>query len=325
MPDTLPDSGRDRTLLVKQVRAEAPRVVTLTLVDPTGEPLPSWEPGAHLDLVLPSGATRQYSLCGDNQDKASYTVAVQHEPAGRGGSREVHTTPLVGKHLTVRGPRNRFPLVPAEDHFLIAGGIGITPILAMARVLERTGQRWHVLYCGRGGSMAFLDELRAINTNRVTIAQTDQTGRPNVEAFINWLPEGTAVYCCGPSSLTAEVVAACTNSGSGLHVHVERFTANPDANTARAEGDTPITIELAQSGLQVTVRADQTILDSVREVCPDVPFSCEEGYCGTCETRVLDGTPDHRDEVLGANEHGRNQTMMICVSRAKSERLVLDL
>ncbi|MFF7415338.1 PDR/VanB family oxidoreductase [Streptomyces lydicus] len=313
-------------MLVKQIRSEAPRVVTLTLVDPAGDALPPWEPGSHLDLVLPSGLTRQYSLCGDDRDKTSYTVAIQHEPEGRGGSHEVHTTALVGRRLTARGPRNHFALAPATQYFLIAGGIGITPVLAMARALERSGQDWDVLYCGHRGSMPFIDELRDLDPHRVTIAQTDQEGRPDVAALIDRLPEGTAVYCCGPPSLIADVETACANADDRLRLHIERFSANPEAPPVQTDGDSPIEIELARSGTSITVPANRTILDAVREkIRADVPFSCEEGYCGSCETRVLDGTPDHRDEVLGANEHGRNSTMMICVSRATSKRLVLDL
>jgi ferredoxin-NADP reductase len=324
MPDNRPEPG-PRPLLVKQIRAETPRVVTLTLVDPAGGSVPPWEPGAHLELALPSGTVRQYSLCGDDQDKTGYTVAVLHEPAGRGGSHEIHTTALVGRQLTVLGPRNHFPLARAPRHFLVAGGIGITPILAMARALERCGQDWHVLYCGHRGSMPFVDELRELDAHRVTVVHTDQDGRPDVAALIGRLPEGTAVYCCGPPSLISDVRTSCAQAGNGLDVRVERFSADPDAPPVHADGDGPLEVELARSGTSITVSADRSILEAVRDVCPDVPSSCEEGYCGSCETRVLEGVVDHRDEVLGAHEHAHSRTMMICVSRARSERLVLDL
>jgi ferredoxin-NADP reductase len=266
---------------------------------------------------------RQYSLCGDDQDRTSYTVAVLHEPAGRGGSREVHTTALVGTQLKVSGPRNHFPLAQASEHLLIAGGIGITPILAMARALQRAGQPWHAVYCGHHGDMAFTDELRALDAERTTIVATDRSGRPDLKAMISALPEGAAVYCCGPPSLIADVTACCTRED--LTLHVERFTADPAATKPPAGEDRPFEVELAATGASVTVAPDQTILDAVREVRPDVLSSCEEGFCGTCETRVLVGIPDHRDEVLGAAEHAQNRTMMICVSRARSDRLVLDL
>jgi ferredoxin-NADP reductase len=325
MPDTPSDSGASRRLLVKQIRAETPRVVTLTLVDPSGGPVAPWEPGAHLELALPSGAVRQYSLCGDDRDRTGYTVAVLHEPAGRGGSHEIHTTALVGRELTVRGPRNHFPLAKAQRHFLVAGGIGITPILSMARALARSGQEWQALYAGHEGSMPFVDELRDLDSGRVTVVRTDQEGRPDVPALVGRLQEGAAVYCCGPPSLISVVRTAAEQAGKGLVCRFERFSADPAAPVADTDGDGPIEVELARSGTSFTVPADRSILDAVRDVRPDVPFSCEEGYCGSCETRVLEGTPNHRDEVLGEHEHRLGRSMMICVSRATSKRLVLDL
>jgi ferredoxin-NADP reductase len=323
MPETSPLNA-GTPLLVKQVRSETPDVVTLTLVDPGGGPLPAWQPGAHLDLVLPSGITRQYSLCGDDLDKHSYTVAVLHEPDGRGGSREVHNTALVGKTLHARGPRNHFPLEPAPEYLLIAGGIGITPLLAMARQLERAQQSWRLLYLGRR-EMPFVDQLRAINTDRLTVVRTDQSGRPDLEAALRELSAGTAVYCCGPPALITDVIRYAEKQSTELPVRFERFTANPDKPTQAAGEERPIIVELARSGCTVTVPPGQTILDAVRERHPDVPSSCEEGFCGTCETRVLSGIPDHRDDVLGPGEKQKNQTMMICISRAKSDRLRLDI
>jgi ferredoxin-NADP reductase len=312
-------------MLVKQIRSETPRVVTLTLTDPGGGALPHWEPGAHIELVLPSGAIRQYSLCGDDQDKASYRIAVLHEGEGRGGSREVHTTALVGKDLAVRGPHNHFALGPAERYLLVAGGIGVTPILAMARGLERTGKAWRAVYCGHSGSMALSDELSAVNADRVTIVETDKQGRPDLAALIDGAAPGTAVYVCGPAPLIAAVRQLCEEADPPLPVRCERFAADPAARPADPTGDGPFEVEMARSGTTVTVAAGQTILDAVREVCPGVPFSCEEGYCGTCETRVLDGVPDHRDDVLSAVEHERSATMMICVGRSKTPRLTLDI
>ncbi|MEU6602993.1 PDR/VanB family oxidoreductase [Streptomyces flaveolus] len=325
MPDTPSDPGASRPLLVKQMRAETPRVVTLTLVDPSGGPVAPWEPRAHLELVLPSGAVRQYSLCGDDRDRTGYTVAVLHEPAGRGGSHEIHTTALVGRELTVRGPRNHFPLAEARRHFLVAGGIGITPILSMARALDRSGQDWQALYAGHDGNMPFVNELRDLGGGRVTVVRTDREGRPDVAALVGRLPESTAVYCCGPPSLINDVRTAAEQAGKVLACRVERFSVDPAAPVVDTGGDGPIEVELARSGTSFTVPADRSILDAVRADRPDVPFSCEEGYCGSCETRVLDGTPDHRDEVLGAHEHRLGRSMMICVSRATSKRLVLDL
>lgn len=325
MPAEPSGANTRTTMLVKQIRSETPRVVSLTLIDPSGAAVPQWEPGAHIELVLPSGIIRQYSLCGDDQHKTSYTIAVLHEPAGRGGSREVHNTALVGKELTVAGPRNHFALEPADEYLLIAGGIGITPILAMARALERTGKYWRAVYCGHHRNMAFVEELRGINPDRVSIIATDQRGRPDLRSLLGGLTPGTAVYCCGPPSLIADVSACCDQAGRQLTVRVERFVGDPAARPVSTGGDGPIEVELAISGSTITVPAEQTILDAVRAIRPDVPYSCEEGYCGSCETRVLHGIPDHRDEVLGAVERASNNAMMICVSRAKSDRLVLDL
>lgn len=325
MPDERTGPEAWRSMLVKQVRSEAPRVLSLTLVDPAGGPVAAWKPGAHIDVALPSETVRQYSLCGDDQDPTSYTVAVLYEPEGRGASREVHTTAMVGRTVEVRGPRNHFPLAAADRHYLIAGGIGITPVLAMARALEREGRRWHVLYCGRKADMAFTAELLAVNAGRVSIVETDEEGRPDVQRLIGALPPDTAVYCCGPASLIADVSTACEQAENGLVLRYERFAAAPVPAAAGNAEDRPVEVRLAKSEKTITVPAGRTILDAVREIRPDVPFSCEEGYCGTCETRVLDGTPDHRDEVLSSAEHKQNHTMMICVSRAESGALVLDL
>ncbi|MGW9027741.1 PDR/VanB family oxidoreductase [Streptomyces sp. NPDC055722] len=325
MPDERTGPDAWRSMLVRQVRSEAPRVLSLTLVDPAGGPVAGWEPGAHIDVALPSGIVRQYSLCGDDRNPTSYTVAVLHEPAGRGGSREVHTTALAGREVKVRGPRNRFPLAIARRHCLIAGGIGVTPILAMVRALEREGRRWDVLYCGHHGDMAFTEDLRKVNADRVAIVETDRQGRPDLWGVIGRLPAGTAVYCCGPSSLIADVTTACEQAGDGLMLRCERFAAAPAAAAAVTAENRPVEVRLARSGKTITVPVGRTILDAVRDIRPDMPFSCEEGYCGTCETRVLDGVPDHRDEVLGRAEHEQNRTMMICVSRAESDALVLDI
>src|SRR5215469_7294772 len=279
------------TMVVKQVRSETPAVLSLTLVDPSAAAIPHWEPGAHIDLVLPSGTVRQYSLCGDDQDKTSYTIAVRHDTSGRGGSHEIHSTALVGRELTVIGPRNHFGLVPAEAYLLIAGGIGVTAILAMARCLERTGQNWRALYCGHRRDMAFADDLREINSNRALIVATDRTGRPDLRSVIAQLDAGTAVYCCGPPSLIRDVKQHCDQTHQQVTLRVERFTADPTAGSISSVDDCPVEVELAKSAITITVRADQTI----------------------------------RDAVLGAAEHEHNGTMMICVSRARSERLVLDL
>ncbi|NUR68591.1 MAG: oxidoreductase [Streptomyces sp.] len=300
-----PVSGRPRSralrLLVTSRETVAEGVVQLRL---EGHDLPRWEPGAHLDLVLPSGLVRQYSLCGDPADTSSYTVAARLVEDGRGGSREVHERLAEGMEIEVRGPRNRFPLVAAESYVFVAGGIGITPVLSMLRALPE-GVEWRLLYCGRSReSMPFVAELERLD-GRVTVV----TGVPDLDALE--VPEGAALYCCGPEGLMAAVEERYPQ------VRVERFTPRASAPGAAFE------LELRRSGRTLKVPADSTVLAAVRAELPNTLYSCEQGFCGTCQQRVLEGEVDHRDELLTDGERG--DSMLICVSRARSERLVLDM
>ncbi|MFE4175548.1 PDR/VanB family oxidoreductase [Streptomyces sp. NPDC056909] len=318
-----------RDVLVEQVRLEAAGVVSLTLVDPDGGTLPPWTPGAHIDLRLPSGTVRQYSLCGPPGDPRSYTVAVLREEDGRGGSAEVHDTALVGRVLQVRGPRNHFALVDAPHYLFLAGGIGVTPILAMARQAAAEGASWELYYGGRTrAGMAFTRTLSAIDADRVHIVPQDEQGMLPVAALVDAAPAGTAVYCCGPEGMVQAVTEVCARARPGA-LHVERFGAPPGGGAADARGPSPgaghFTVELRRSGLTLDVPPERTLLDVVREVAPDVAFSCEEGYCGSCETKVLAGVPEHHDTVLSDEERERGDTMMICVGRSASELLTLDL
>ncbi|MEU9917217.1 PDR/VanB family oxidoreductase [Streptomyces sp. NPDC051001] len=299
-----PVSGRPRSralrLLVASREEVADGVVQLRL---EGRDLPRWEPGAHLDLVLPSGLVRQYSLCGDPADTSSYTVATRLVTDGRGGSREVHEQVAEGMELEVRGPRNRFPLVEASSYVFVAGGIGITPILPMLRALP-DGAQWRLLYCGRSReSMPFLAELEELD--QVTVV----AGVPELGALD--VPEGAAVYCCGPEGLMAAVEERYPL------VRLERF-----APRATAPG-TAFEVELRRSGRALAVPAGSSVLAAVRRELPDTLYSCEQGFCGTCRQRVLEGEVDHRDELLTDAERG--DSMLICVSRARSERIVLDM
>jgi ferredoxin-NADP reductase len=314
------------SLLVRQATWEAEDVLSLCLVDPNGVELPEWEPGAHLDVVLPSGLVRQYSLCGDPAERHSYTIAVLKEQAGRGGSREIHETPLVGRTLTARGPRNHFRLVDAPDYLFVAGGVGITPILAMVRQVSRSAANWRLVYGGRSRrSMAFTDELVRLGADRVELVPQDERGLLDVDAIVGAAGPPTAVYCCGPEGLIRAVEQRC----AGVDLHVERFTGGTATATPLVPADPQTAdsfeVELRRTGRTLTVPADRSILDVVREVAPDVLWSCEEGYCGTCETKVLEGTPEHRDTLLTEREREESETMMICVGRSRSPRLVLDL
>ncbi|WP_372660265.1 PDR/VanB family oxidoreductase [Amycolatopsis kentuckyensis] len=301
-------------LAAKERLAEG--VVRLTLRAPDGGPLPAWEPGAHLDLVLGPDLVRQYSLCGDPADRSVLQVAVLREPAGRGGSAHVHERLRNGETLRVRGPRNHFALEPAPHYLFVAGGIGITPLVPMLATAEAAGARWRLLYGGRTrASMAFAAELRDRYGDRVELVPQDERGLLDLDAALAAEP-GAAVYCCGPEPLLAAMEVRCAPGT----LHVERFTAKADT-----EAKTAFEVELAQSGRTLSVPPDRSVLEVVEESGVPVLSSCREGTCGTCETGVLAGVPDHRDAVLTPAEQEAGDVMMICVSRCAGPRLVLDL
>ena len=304
-------------LVVGRKEFAAEGVLALTLRHPLGEHLPAWEPGAHVDVLLEPGLERQYSLCGDPADRSAWRVAVLRESAGRGGSAHVHEQLGEGANVRVRGPRNNFALEPAPRYRFVAGGIGITPILPMLAAAEAAGAEWTLLYGGRTrGSMAFGEELGRYG-DRVTFAPEDETGLLDLASVLDDVPEGTLVYCCGPGPLLDAVEARCP---SGV-LRVERFRPKEQ----ETGGTTAFEVELARSGRTLTVAPDGSVLDAVRDAGVEVLYSCTEGTCGTCETDVLDGEPDHRDSVLTEDERAAGETMLICVSRCRGKRLVLDL
>lgn len=311
-------AGSGMRLLIGQTTWEADNVLSLRLKSPDGTPLPSWQPGAHLELALPSGRRRQYSLCGDPNDTASYRIAILQVPSGRGGSVEVHTDARAGQLITVHGPRNHFPLVPSPAYLFIAGGIGITAMLAMAAQVAAAGGEWNLVYAGRRrASMAFLDEVRALGPDRVEVMPADERGRPDLDAIIGAAPAGAAVYCCGPDRMLHAVQERVAKR-PGLSLHSEPFTGTA------AGGGAALDVELHRTGRVINVPADRTVLQAVRDVAPAVSTGCEQGVCGACRTAVLAGEPDHRDKLLSSAEHAAG-AMLICVSRALSERLTLDL
>lgn len=296
-------------------------VVVLTLVHPDGARLPDWAPGAHVDVVLPGGLTRQYSLCGSRFDPFSYRVGVLREPAGRGGSAFVHNELQVGDPVGVGGPRNNFPLVPARRYLFIAGGIGITPLLPMIHQADLLGAEWDLVYGGRRrASMAFLDELGGYG-GRVHVVPEDEQGLLDLPAWLDTPRHGVRVYCCGPGPLLDAVTAACAQ-WPAHSLHTERFVAKEQPAPVR---DSAFEVALLRSGASVTVPPGRTVLDAVRDVGVDVLSSCQQGTCGTCETDVVDGIPDHRDSILTDAERACGDRMFICVSRSCSDRLVLDL
>ena len=303
----------------KEVAADG--VVTLTLRHPANTPLPRWAPGAHVDLILPGMPTRQYSLCGHPADHHVWRLGILRDEAGGGGSRYVHDRLRAGDVVRVRGPRNNFGLVPSDRYQFIAGGIGITPILPMIAAAEAAGADWQLLYGGRRrDSMAFTGELARYG-DRVTVAPQDETGLLDLDALLGVPREGTLVYCCGPEPLLAAVERQCA-LWPARSLHVERFAARPLTAPVRA---TAFQVELAASELTLTVPPERSILDVVEEAGVGVLSSCAEGTCGTCETAVLGGQPDHRDSVLTDEERMAGTCMMICVSRSCGDRLVLDL
>ncbi|MCP3818824.1 2Fe-2S iron-sulfur cluster-binding protein [Streptomyces sp. A3M-1-3] len=321
------DLPGSRPVIVKDTRRAADGVVTLDLAAPDGTPLPPWEPGAHVDLILPSGTIRQYSLCGDPADRDTYRVGVLDLPDGRGGSAEVHALEE-DQHAAIRGPRNKFPLVLADHYLFIAGGIGITPILPMVRAVAAAGREWHLLYGGRSrATMAFADELAALGGDRVRLVPQDSDGLPDLAAALAETPPGAAVYACGPEPLIRAAEKTVAADFSDRHLHIERFSApgNAPQQAGRPAPAREFQVELRRSGRVLPVPADRTLLEVIREATPGAASSCEEGFCGTCELRVLDGTPDHRDTVLPAGERDRRDIIYPCVSRSRTPRLVVDL
>jgi ferredoxin-NADP reductase len=302
-------------------RAVADGVVALTLRNVDGHPLPAWEAGAHVDLILDGAPTRQYSLCGDPADRHEYRLGILRDANGRGGSLHVHDRLSEGDVVRVRGPRNNFPLVASPRFLFIAGGIGITPILPMIRAAEGAGADWRLVYGGRQrASMAFLDEL-AHHGDRVTVWPQDEQGFLPLASLLGTPEPDTAIYCCGPEPLLAAVESNSSGWPPGS-LHLERFAPKPQAEPVRKEA---FEVVLKRSELTLTVPPQRSILSVVEEAGIGVLSSCAEGTCGTCEVRVLDGEPDHLDSVLSEAERAAGSCMMICVSRSRTSQLVLDL
>ncbi|MGP4018958.1 PDR/VanB family oxidoreductase [Saccharopolyspora sp. 5N708] len=302
---------RDIPLVVSEIQAAVDEVVSLRLTDPGGGVLPAWQPGAHLDVLLPSGRKRPYSLCGEPGERGYYRIAVRRLADGGGGSREIHDL-RPGSRITARGPRNAFPFITAPRYLFIAGGIGITPILPMVRTAAARGADWRLVYTGRSReSMPFVDELRSLAPERVWIRPDTEFGIPASGAeLLEHAPRAATVYCCGPVPMITGVRVDLPGSGADS-LHWERFSAPPIV------GGRPFDVELARTGIRLRVPADRSALEVIGEAVPEVPYSCRQGFCGTCHVRVLAGAVEHR----GRAADGR---MAICVSRA-ADRVVLDL
>lgn len=308
-----------RRLVVAGRAALAEGVVGLTLADPEGRPLPAWEPGAHVTLDLAPGLERAYSLCGAG---GAWQIAVLREAGGRGGSAFVHDRLVAGAELRVRGPRCHFRLDEAAPaHLLVAGGIGITPILAMADRLAALGRPFALHYAGRRrAGMAFLDRIARDHPGAV-LHVSSEGGRMDPAALVAAAPPGAQICACGPARLLAALAEACA-ARPDVALTVEHFAAETVLDPARERA---FTVELADSGLTLTVPPDRTLLQCLRAAGIDLPSDCEEGLCGTCEVGVASGAIDHRDRALGAAEKARGDRMLACCSRAAGDRLVLKI
>lgn len=302
-------------------------IVSLTLRRDDGEPFPEWEPGSHIDVFLGEDEhgeplVRQYSLWGAVEDRSAWRIGVLKDPATRGGSRRVHEQLLDGVKVRARGARNHFHLEPAESYVFVAGGIGITPILPMVRQAERDGTPWKLYYLARNRArLALLDELAGLPAEKVVLHCDDENGMIDLAGITSVLGTEDHVYACGPGPLLDALDRMAQKSGRWTF-HCERFAAAP---VAQGRVDLPFEVLLSKSGTTHQIPAGVPCLKVLREAGVDVDWSCSEGVCGTCETEVLEGEPDHRDAVLTAEERAANETMMICVSRARSARIVLNL
>lgn len=311
------------TLQITDLIAEAKGVMVIELRSPSGEALPSFKPGAHIELHLPGDIVRQYSLCNDSRENHRYCVGVGLSPISRGGSRHVHQSLRVGDTLKISPPRNHFPLEEDASGFVFfAGGIGITPVWSMIQWCEANKRPWHLFYLVRNRQRAaFLEELRAFGDRATLHADDEAGGFFDIAGAIGQQPSNVHFYTCGPTPLMLAVEAAASGFPDE-QVHFEWFTPKEPKSSG---ADKAFTVQLAKSGKSFEVPADKSILQVLEANGLRVESSCREGTCASCEICVLDGIPDHRDSVLTAAERKKNDVMMICVSRSLSENLVLDL
>jgi ferredoxin-NADP reductase len=319
-------TGNILEVRVKRISYEAESIISYELVAPGGGQLVPFTAGSHIDLHLPNGMIRSYSLVNDQSERHRYVVAVNKDRDSRGGSQFIHDNIRPGDLITISHPRNNFALCEDAAHsVLIAGGIGITPLLSMIRRLEQLGQPWELFYAARSRSAAaFLDELGSLKPNVHLNLHIDVDDERSGRAFdlagiTEKAPADAHLYCCGPVPMLAAFERATANRAAD-RVHVEYFQAK---EAPAIEGG--FEVKLARSNRTIPVDAGKTILDALLDAGVVVNYACAEGVCGTCETRVLEGTPDHRDRFLSKDEQAANETIMICCSGSKSRTLVLDL
>jgi len=310
--------------LVHTLRHEAEGIISVEL-RPWGDTVfTPFEAGSHIDLHLPNGLVRSYSLLNAPSDQGRYVVGILRDRASRGGSRYVHEQLRVGTQLQISQPRNNFALDTRASHsVLVAGGIGITPIYCMFRQLLALGRSAELIYCARSrAEAALVDEISGLGAKVLYHFNDEKGGLPDLASYLAGRPGDTHFYCCGPTPMLDAFEQTCERLGYP-HAHIERFTAAEVAASEDAQDS--YSVELSKSGKTVSVEPGLNLLDVLLEAGCDIEYSCREGVCGSCETRVLEGDVDHRDGVLSKAERAANKSMMVCVSGCKSRRLVLDL
>lgn len=314
------------TVKVLRKTQEAQDIASFELARADGGPLPAFSAGSHIDVQIPGGLTRQYSLCNDEQESHRYRIAVLRDAASRGGSQGMHERVQEGDVLTISTPRNHFPLVRAERLLLLAGGIGVTPLLSMAQRLAAIGADFALHYCTRSAARtAFRAEIAAAPwARRVHLHHDDGDAAQKLDAadLLAAPAAGTHLYVCGPTGFIAHVVGTAKAQGwDPANIHLEYFGAAPQDTS----GDGSFAVRIASSGQCITVAPDQSVTQALLAHGIEIMTSCEQGVCGTCITRVLQGECEHRDLYFTDAEKAANDQFTPCCSRAKSAVLVLDL
>lgn len=310
--------------IAKQVNVLTPDILSVELHAKDTQ-LPGFDAGSHIDVYLPSGTIRQYSLCNQPNKDGFYKIAILKDSNSRGGSVEAHQILKNDIEIEISTPRNHFGLVNAEKYIFIAGGIGITPLLSMIYTLEAQGKNnWELHYGGRSlETMAFIEDLSVFN-DKVKFVPFEEKGLIDLETIVQSMDENAVIYSCGPAPMLNALKDCCERLNKSKQLHIEHFGKDPNVETD-AKNDHSFELKLANSNLILTVNEGQTIKEVLIEAGVEVPFSCEEGYCGSCETKVLDGIPEHNDSLLSDEEKASNKYVMVCVARCKSKTLTLAL
>jgi ferredoxin-NADP reductase len=324
IPDAAePAAGRDNLIEVRltAIRYAARDTSLFEFQRTDGQPLPAYEPGAHVDMHLPNGLLRNYSLIVARPDPSTYTFGIKRDPASRGGSRWIHEAMLVGAVLKIGGPRNNFPLREDAAHtILLAGGIGITPIWCMVQRLQELGKSWKLYYsCRSRADMAFLQAIETMAPAHLHFDDENEGKFLDIASIVTEAPKDAHIYCCGPAPMM-QAFEAATADWPREQIHTEYFV--PKQQPSKTGG---FTVELARSGAEYFIPEGETILNVLLDAGVDVDYSCELGICGACEQRVISGVPEHRDSILSEEEQAENKRVMICCAGCKTEKLVLDL